>query len=47
MKNIFFMIVIAFVVSNAMAHDPLTAKFELDAAVDNGAILHIYLSQTG
>ena len=29
-----------------MAHNPLTAKFELDA-IENGAILHIYLSQQG
>lgn len=47
MRNIFLIVAIALVHSSAMAHNPLTAKFELNAALQEGAILNIYLSQTG
>lgn len=47
MRNIFLIAAIAFVCSNVRAHNPLTAKFELNAVSENGAILHVHLSQTG
>ena len=48
MKKIFLIAVIALVSSRAMAHNPLTAKFELTADwKNNAAILNIYTSQAG
>lgn len=48
MKKIFLVIAIALVGSSAMAHNPLTAKFELNTNSEAGAaILNIYTSQTG
>lgn len=47
MKNIFLIVAIALVYSSAMAHNPLTAKFELNTNLQKGAILNVYTSQTG
>ncbi|MEM1319605.1 MAG: hypothetical protein AAGG75_05075 [Bacteroidota bacterium] len=47
MRIIFLIIAVALAGSSAMAHNPLTAKFELKALPQGGAILNIYLSQVG
>lgn len=47
MRTFFLIAAIALVSSSVMAHNPLTAKFELDATLQEGAILNICVSQTG
>lgn len=47
MRKFLLIVAIALVYSSAVAHNPLTAKFELNATLPEGAILNIYLSQTG
>ena len=47
MKNLLLIIVLAFISWNANAHNPLTAKVELNTSVAGGGLLHIYLAQAG
>lgn len=47
MRTILFIFTILLFSAGARAHNPLAAKFELDATLGQGAILNIYLSQTG
>lgn len=47
MRIIFLMVAMVLVYTSTMAHNPLTAKFELNATLQEKALLNIYLSQTG
>ena len=47
MRIIILIIAVALVETSAMAHNPLTAKFELNVTPQEGALLSIYSSQTG
>lgn len=47
MKKIIIIVAIALSTLSAMAHNPLTAKFELSTSSQDFALLNIYLSQTG
>ncbi|MBT8191121.1 MAG: hypothetical protein HKO89_00470 [Saprospiraceae bacterium] len=47
MKYILLVVSIFLLCFNVMGHNPLTAKIELKATNERGAVLGIYLSQTG
>jgi len=47
MKNLLLPAVLAFLSWNVEAHNPLTAKVELNTTLAEGGLLNIYLSQAG
>ena len=47
MKNLLLIGVLIFLSWNLKAHNPLTAKVELNTSMAGGGLLNIYLSQTG
>ena len=47
MKNILLICLLAFLSWQASAHNPLTAKVELNTSIEGGGLLNIYLAQAG